>query len=198
MGFVSLGLICFNEFASTGAIFIMLSHGFVSSALFLCVGFLYDRYLTKIVVYYSSLASVMPIFSFFFFLFLLANISLPSTSGFIGEFLVLAGVLKINFVLACFASISVVLVVCYSLWLFNRVCFGALSTKYVTLFQDINAIELSAAIILLIPILVFWGLPNIFDGIFRVFLVMFINWCALYNITYMIGQYFVKTFFLPS
>jgi NADH-quinone oxidoreductase subunit M len=160
MGFVSLGLVCFNEFATTGSVFIMLSHGFVSSALFLCVGFLYDRYKTKLIIYYSSLASVMPIFSSFFFLFLLANISLPSTSGFIGELLVLTGVVKVNFTLVFLSSFSVVMVVCYSLWLFNRLCFGALSTKYIVLYQDINVLELVTSISLVFPIFFLGVYPN--------------------------------------
>jgi proton-translocating NADH-quinone oxidoreductase chain M len=160
MGFVSLAMPCMNEFTTVGAAFIMLSHGFVSSALFMHVGFLYDRYKTKLIVYYGSLASTMPIFTSFFFFFLLANISLPSTSSFIGEFLVLTGAVKVMFFIAGSATLSVILVVGYSLWLFNRICFGALNTKYIVLYQDINLTEFMLSIALAFPVLIFGLCPN--------------------------------------
>lgn len=126
MNFAVLGIFSFNLQGIEGSLFLMLSHGIVSSALFICVGILYDRYHTRLVLYYGGLAYNMPMFSFFFFLFTLANLSLPGTSSFIGEFLILLGIFQTNTFVTCAASLSIVLGAVYSIWLFNRIVFGAL------------------------------------------------------------------------
>jgi len=141
MNFVTLGIFSMNLQGIEGSILLMLSHGVVSSALFLCVGVVYDRHHTRLVKYYSGLVHTMPLFVAAFLLFTLANISLPGTSSFIGEFLVLAGLFQIN-TLACFLSATgMVLGGAYSLWLCNRICFGNLKTYSIRVFQDINRRE---------------------------------------------------------
>lgn len=160
MGFVSLGFACLDLSGFQGAFFILLSHGFISSGLFFCAGLLYKRYNTKLIFYFKSLASVMPVFSLVFFLFMLGNIGLPSTSGFVGEFFVFISLTKLNFALACLVATGVVLSVSYSLWTYNRICFGALSTKYISFYQDIDENEFIILLLLLIPVFVFGVVPQ--------------------------------------
>nr|YP_009490413.1 NADH dehydrogenase subunit 4 [Gracilaria tenuistipitata]ARU07644.1 NADH dehydrogenase subunit 4 [Gracilaria tenuistipitata]AWH62555.1 NADH dehydrogenase subunit 4 [Gracilaria tenuistipitata]AWH62580.1 NADH dehydrogenase subunit 4 [Gracilaria tenuistipitata var. liui]AXI97784.1 NADH dehydrogenase subunit 4 [Gracilaria tenuistipitata] len=141
MGFVTIGIFSLNLQGIEGSILLMLSHGLVSSALFLCVGILYDRYKTRILKYYSGLMQVMPIFGIFFLFFSFANLGFPGTSSFIGELLVLVGAFQINRVLTFFASIGMVLGAAYSIWLFNRISFGGLKMQYFQSFQDISRRE---------------------------------------------------------
>nr|YP_010395102.1 NADH dehydrogenase subunit 4 [Grateloupia elliptica]UQJ72543.1 NADH dehydrogenase subunit 4 [Grateloupia elliptica]UYI31691.1 NADH dehydrogenase subunit 4 [Grateloupia elliptica] len=141
MGFVTIGIFSLNIQGIEGSILLMLSHGLVSSALFLCVGVLYDRYKTRIIKYYSGLVQVMPIFGIFFLFFSFANIGFPGTSSFIGEFLVLVGAFQISTTLTFFATTGVILSAAYSIWLFNRVNFGALKLQYFSCFQDISRRE---------------------------------------------------------
>nr|WOL37376.1 NADH dehydrogenase subunit 4 [Polyopes affinis] len=141
MGFVTIGIFSLNAQGIEGSILLMLSHGLVSSALFLCVGMLYDRYKTRIIKYYSGLIQVMPIFGIFFLFFSFANIGFPGTSSFIGELLVLVGSFQISTVLTFFATIGVILGAAYSIWLFNRVLFGTLKLQYFSHFQDISRRE---------------------------------------------------------
>nr|YP_010199652.1 NADH dehydrogenase subunit 4 [Crassiphycus corneus]UAD89560.1 NADH dehydrogenase subunit 4 [Crassiphycus corneus] len=141
MGFVTIGIFSLNLQGIEGSILLMLSHGLVSSALFLCVGILYDRHKTRILKYYSGLMQVMPIFGIFFLFFTFANLGFPGTSSFIGEFLVLVGVFQINRILTFFASIGMILGAAYSIWLFNRVSFGGLKTQYFLSFQDVSRRE---------------------------------------------------------
>ena len=139
----------------------MISDGFIASALFFSIGFLYERYKTKLIIYYSSLATTMPIFSFLFFIFILANIAFPSTTGFIGEFFVLVGAFSVNFLAAFFAAAGVVFSAAYSLWLFNRICFGAVSTKYVAFYQDINNYEACLLLGFVVAVFGFGLFPNL-------------------------------------
>nr|YP_008963786.1 NADH dehydrogenase subunit 4 [Grateloupia angusta]AGO19299.1 NADH dehydrogenase subunit 4 [Grateloupia angusta] len=141
MGFVTIGIFSLNIQGIEGSILLMLSHGLVSSALFLCVGLLYDRYKTRIIKYYSGLVQVMPIFGIFFLFFSFANIGFPGTGSFIGELLVLIGAFQINTALTFFATIGVILGAAYSIWLFNRVNFGVLKLQYFDCFQDISRRE---------------------------------------------------------
>lgn len=141
MGYVTLGLFSLNTQGIEGSILLMLSHGFVASALFLCVGILYDRHKTRLVKYYGGCVHVMPLFSFFFLVFTLGNISLPGTSSFIGEFLILAGIFQTNTFIACLACSGMVLGAAYSLWLYNRVVFGNFKTQYIHHFADLNRRE---------------------------------------------------------
>nr|AXI97809.1 NADH dehydrogenase subunit 4 [Gracilaria vermiculophylla] len=141
MGFVTIGIFTLNLQGIEGSILLMLSHGLVSSALFLCVGILYDRHKTRILKYYSGLMQVMPIFGIFFLFFTFANLGFPGTSSFIGELLVLIGAFQINRILTFFASIGMILGAAYSIWLFNRVSFGSLKIQYFTTFQDVSRRE---------------------------------------------------------
>ena len=104
----------------------MLSHGWVSGALFLCVGVIYDRMHTREIAFYGGLAHRMPVFAFVFMVFTMANVGLPGTSGFIGEFLTLIGTFKVNIPVATFATIGVILSAAYALWLYRKVTFGVL------------------------------------------------------------------------
>jgi len=115
MAFVTLGLFTFNLQAIEGSILLMLSHGVVSSALFMCVGVLYDRHKTRIIKYYSGMIQVMPIFMTLFLIFTLANLSLPTTGGFIGEFLVLVGLFQSNKVITFLAATGMVFGAAYSI-----------------------------------------------------------------------------------
>ena len=115
MAYVTLGIFSFDLPAVQGSILLMLSHGLVSSALFMCVGIIYDRHKTRIIKYYSGLIQVMPLFITIFFIFTLANLSFPTTFGFIGEFLVLVGLFQTNKVISFLASIGMVLGAAYSI-----------------------------------------------------------------------------------
>ncbi|MFV0294693.1 MAG: NADH-quinone oxidoreductase subunit M, partial [Hyphomicrobiaceae bacterium] len=126
MGYVTMGIFTFNQQGIDGAIFQMLSHGLVSAALFLCVGVIYDRMHTREIAAYGGLAERMPIYAACFMIFTMANVGLPGTSGFIGEFLTLLGVFKINTWVAFFATTGVILSAGYALWLYRRVVFGVL------------------------------------------------------------------------
>jgi NADH:ubiquinone oxidoreductase subunit 4 (subunit M) len=134
-------LFSLNAQGIEGSILLMLSHGLVASALFLCVGVLYDRHKTRLVKYYGGCVHVMPIFSFFFLVFTLGNISLPGTSSFIGELLVLVGSFQTNTFIATLASTGMVLGAGYSVWLYNRVIFGNFKTHYMSNFSDVNRRE---------------------------------------------------------
>nr|YP_009511882.1 NADH dehydrogenase subunit 4 [Hydropuntia rangiferina]AXI97759.1 NADH dehydrogenase subunit 4 [Hydropuntia rangiferina]UAD89785.1 NADH dehydrogenase subunit 4 [Hydropuntia rangiferina] len=141
MGFVTIGIFSLNLQGIEGSILLMLSHGLVSSALFLCIGVLYDRYKTRILKYYGGLMQVMPVFGIFFSFFTFANLGFPGTSSFVGELLVLIGAFQINRILAFFASIGMILGAAYSIWLFNRVSFGNLRIQYISYYQDISRRE---------------------------------------------------------
>jgi len=127
MGVVTIGLFTGNLQGIVGSVFIMLSHGLISSALFLCVGVLYDRYHTRIIKYYNGLAATMPLFAIIFVFFTLANLGFPGTSAFVGELLTFAGALQNNTWVTFFAATGMILGAAYSLWLCNRVLFGDLA-----------------------------------------------------------------------
>nr|AHX02533.1 NADH dehydrogenase subunit 4 [Schizymenia dubyi] len=141
MGFVTIGIFSLNIQGIEGSILLMLSHGLVSSALFLCIGILYERYKTRIIKYYSGLVQTMPLFGIFFCIFSFANISFPGTSSFIGEILVLLGTFQINTILTFFATSGMVFGAAYSIWLLNRINFGSLKLQYFQFFQDISRRE---------------------------------------------------------
>lgn len=141
MGFVTIGLFTLNIQGIEGSIFLMLSHGLVSSALFLSIGVLYDRYKTRIIKYYGGFVQVMPIFTLFLLFFVLSNIGFPGTSNFIGELLVLLGIFQLNIFTAFLATISMVLGAAYSIWFINRISFGLLKIHYFKIFQDLSRRE---------------------------------------------------------
>jgi len=134
-----------------GGIFQMLSHGIVSAALFLCVGVVYDRIHTREIAAYGGLADRMPLYAFCFMVFTMANVGLPGTSGFVGEFLALTGAFQINTWLALFAAIGVILSAVYALWLYRRIIFGVLEKPSLRAITDMTPRE--AAIMLPLVIL---------------------------------------------
>ncbi|MGC9420061.1 MAG: NADH-quinone oxidoreductase subunit M [Rhodovulum sp.] len=141
MGFVTMGIFAANQQGLDGAIFQMLSHGFISGALFLCVGVIYDRMHTREIDAYGGLVNRMPAYAFVFMLFTLANVGLPGTSGFIGEFLTLAGVFQVNTWVATVACTGVILSAGYALWLYRRVVFGDLIKESLRAIKDMNLRE---------------------------------------------------------
>jgi proton-translocating NADH-quinone oxidoreductase chain M len=141
MNFVTIGMFSLNIQGIEGSILLMLSHGLVSSALFLCVGALYDRHKTRLVRYYGGLVSTMPNLSTIFLFFTLANMSLPGTSSFIGEFLILLGAYRRNSLVATLAALGMILGAAYSLWLYNRVVFGNPKPKFLHRFSDLDRRE---------------------------------------------------------
>nr|YP_009502236.1 NADH dehydrogenase subunit 4 [Porolithon onkodes]ASB29838.1 NADH dehydrogenase subunit 4 [Porolithon onkodes] len=162
MGFVTIGIFTLNIQGVEGSIILMLSHGLVSSALFLCVGILYDRYKTRILKYYSGLVQVMPLFVIFFFFFSFCNIGFPGTSSFIGELLVLTGSFQSNAFLTFITSFSIILSACYSIWLLNRLSFGFLKLTYLRTFQDVSRREFLMLSPLVLIILWMGLAPNYF------------------------------------
>jgi NADH-quinone oxidoreductase subunit M len=141
MGLVTIGLFSANTQGILGAILLMISHGVVSSALFLCIGILYERHKTRIIRYYSGLVHTMPIFSVCFVIFTLGNIGLPGTSSFIGEFLIIAGCFETNSLAGLFSASGMVLSAGYGLWLLNRLLFGNCKTIALLHLKDLNRFE---------------------------------------------------------
>jgi NADH-quinone oxidoreductase subunit M len=143
MGFVTLGIFSLNQQGVTGAIYQMLSHGIVSAALFLCVGVIYDRMHTREIARYGGLAERMPVYASFFMVFMLANVGLPGTGGFIGEILVLVGLFQVSTWAATLAGTGVVLSAAYMLWLYRRVIFGKLTKSDLKSITDMNYREVA-------------------------------------------------------
>ncbi len=141
MGFVTLGFFIFNQIGVEGALVQMISHGFVSGAMFLCVGVMYDRMHSRMIADYGGVANTMPKFAGFFMLFAMANAGLPATSGFVGEFMVILGAIKFNFWIGFAAATTLVLGAAYTLWMYKRVIFGPVANAHVAELTDINSRE---------------------------------------------------------
>ena len=141
MGFVTLGFFVFNAQAMEGAVVQMISHGFVSGALFLCVGVLYDRLHSREIATYGGVIKAMPAFSFFMVFFAMANAGLPGTSGFVGEFLVILGTFSVSGFYATVAALTLIVGAAYTLWMVKRVVFGAISNPDVGNLSDLNRRE---------------------------------------------------------
>jgi len=141
MNMTLVGLFSMTPQGVEGALLQMLSHGLVSGALFMCVGVIYDRHHTRLVSYYGGLAQTMPIYVFIFRFFTMANIALPGTSSFVGEFMILVGIFQSNTRVAFLSATGMVLGGAYSLWLFNRVAYGNVKTQYVGVSVDVNRRE---------------------------------------------------------
>ena len=141
MNLVMVGLFSFNTIGLEGAILQSLSHGFVASALFLIIGIVYERHHTRMVKYYGGLVHTMPLYTFIFLFFTMANIGLPGTSSFVGEFLILAGSFKTNTSATFISATGMIIGGCYSLWLFNRISYGNLKVQYLKEYVDINKRE---------------------------------------------------------
>ncbi|MCD6043037.1 MAG: NADH:ubiquinone oxidoreductase subunit, partial [Burkholderiales bacterium] len=153
MGFVTLGFFVFNAYGVEGGLVQMISHGFVSAAMFLCVGVLYDRMHTRMIGDYGGVVNTMPKFAAFAMLFAMANAGLPATSGFVGEFLVIMGAMKVSFWLALVAATTLILGAAYTLWMYKRVIFGAVANDHVASLQDLNAREFAVLAALAIAVL---------------------------------------------
>ncbi len=141
MGFVTLGIFLFNQIGMEGAVIQMVSHGFVSGALFFCVGVLYDRMHSRSIADYGGVVNKMPVFAAFFMLFAMANAGLPGTSGFVGEFLVVMGAMQENFWYAAIAATTLLFGAAYTLWMYKRVVFGAVANSHVEALSDIGMRE---------------------------------------------------------
>ena len=160
MGFVTLGIFTMTQQGLEGSIVQMISHGLVSAALFLCVGVVYDRMHSRLIITYGGLVSVMPKYAILFMVFTLAAVGLPGTSGFVGEFLILMGVFQKSFLVAAIASLGVILGAAYMLWLYKRVIFGELINKDLLKMLDLNKSEIFILISLAIPVLFFGFYPE--------------------------------------
>ena len=165
MGFVTMGIFAMNQEGVQGAIFQMLSHGLVSGALFLCVGVIYDRMHTREIDAYGGLVNNMPKYATVFLIFTMANVGLPGTSGFIGEFLTMLGVFKVNTWVAFFSATGVILSAAYALWLYRRVIFGALTKDSLKNLLDLSTRE-KAIVYPLVVLVIFFGVypAPVFDA----------------------------------
>ena len=160
MGFVTLGIFTLKQQGIEGSIIQMISHGLVSAALFLCVGVVYDRMHSRLINSYGGIVSIVPKYSILFMLFTLAALGLPGTSGFIGEFLILMGAFKDNFLVAVIASLGVIFGAAYMLWLYKRVVFGEIINKDLLKMPDLDKSELIILISLALPTLFFGFYPE--------------------------------------
>ncbi|MFO0113506.1 MAG: NADH-quinone oxidoreductase subunit M [Betaproteobacteria bacterium] len=168
MGFVTLGFFLFNSQGVEGGLVQMISHGFISAAMFLCIGVLYDRVHSREISAYGGVVNTMPKFAFFAVLFAMANSGLPATSGFVGEFMVILGAMKVNFWFAFVASTTLILGAAYSLWMVKRVIFGDIANDNVRTLTDINAREMTILAVLALLVL-FMGLyPKPFTDVMHV------------------------------
>jgi len=130
MNLIVLGILCIGTESLDGAIYQMLAHGIVSGALFFCIGIIYDRFKSRFLWYFGGVAFIFPIYAIFLFIFILANISFPLTSNFIGEMLLFAGIFKDNFIIGVFAALSMFWGVIYNVWTYNRICFGNIKFNF--------------------------------------------------------------------
>jgi NADH-quinone oxidoreductase subunit M len=153
MGFVTLGFFIFNHLGLEGAIVQMISHGFISSAMFLSVGVLYDRVHSRQIESYGGVANTMPMFAAFAVLFAMANSGLPGTSGFVGEFMVILGAIEANFWYAFLASFTLIFGAAYTLWMVKRVFYGEIANHHVAELKDINKREFLILAILALAVL---------------------------------------------
>ena len=175
MNLVMMGLFSYTLTGLEGAILQSLSHGFVSSALFLCIGILYDRYHTRMIKYYSGLVHIMPLTMIILLFFTMANIGLPGTSSFVGEFLILSGLYKTNTIVTFFGATGMILGGVYSLWLFNRISYGNLKTQFIGFkFLDINKNEFYSLLPLIVGTLFMGIYPEFFLETMHMSLINFI------------------------
>jgi NADH-quinone oxidoreductase subunit M len=159
MGFVTMGIFAANTYGVQGALFQMISHGIVSGALFLCVGVVYDRMHTREIDAYGGLVERMPKYAFAFMVFTMANVGLPGTSGFVGEFLTMIGAFQVNTWVAFIAAFGVIFSACYALWLYRRVIFGALTKESLMSIKDLNWREMAVLVPLIVLTILFGFYP---------------------------------------
>lgn len=168
MGFVTLGFFIFNELGVAGGIVQMISHGFVSGAMFLCIGVLYDRVHSREIKSYGGVVNTMPRFAAFALLFFMANAGLPATGGFVGEWMVILGTVKANFWLAAIAATTLVFGAAYTLWMYKRVYFGPVANDDVRTLTDINAREFAMLSLLAAGVLWMGLYPKPFTDVMQV------------------------------
>ena len=168
MGFVTLGFFIFNSQGVEGGLVQMISHGFISAAMFLCIGVLYDRVHSREISAYGGVVNTMPKFAFFAVLFAMANSGLPATSGFVGEFMVILGAMKVNFWYAFGAAITLILGAAYTLWMVKRVIFGDIANDHVRELTDINSREMLVLSILAVAVMVMGLYPKPFTDVMHV------------------------------
>ncbi len=160
MGFVTMGIFTMTPEGIEGSIFQMISHGIISAALFLCVGVVYERMHTREIKNYGGLVSVMPRYAVVFMVFTLGSLGLPGTTGFVGEFLILIGTFKVNFLVATIASLGVILGAAYMLWLYRRVVFGEIKNSEISKISDLNKPEMVILSVLAIISILFGFYPD--------------------------------------
>ena len=160
MGFVTLGFFVFDTTAMTGAVVQMISHGFISAAMFLGVGVLYDRLHSREIAVYGGVVKVMPMFGFFMVFFAMANAGLPGTSGFVGEFLVILGAFSVSGIYASIAALTLIVGAAYTLWMVKRVVFGGISNPDVAALKDLDCRELGVMSILALAVLLIGVWPS--------------------------------------
>ncbi len=165
MGFVTLGFFIFNELGVSGGLVQMISHGFVSGAMFLCIGVLYDRVHSREIAAYGGVVNTMPKFAAFALLFAMANCGLPGTAGFIGEWMVILGTVKVNFWLGALAATALIFGAAYTLWMYKRVYFGDVANDHVKELEDINAREFLMLAILAVSVLAMGLYPKPFTDV---------------------------------
>jgi NADH-quinone oxidoreductase subunit M len=168
MGFVTLGFFIFNELGVAGGIVQMISHGFVSGAMFLCIGVLYDRVHSRDIAAYGGVVNTMPKFTAFAVLFAMANCGLPGTAGFVGEWMVILGAVKANFWIAALAATALVFGAAYTLWMVKRVYFGAVANEHVKALTDINSREFLMLALLAAAVLWMGVYPKPFTDVMNV------------------------------
>jgi NADH-quinone oxidoreductase subunit M len=160
MGFVTLGFFMFSQLGLEGAVVQMISHGFISSAMFLCVGVLYDRMHSREIADYGGVVNTMPMFAAFAVLFAMANSGLPGTSGFVGEFMVILAAVKFNFWVAFLASTTLIFGAAYTLWMTKRVFYGDVANHHVAELNDLNRREFLMLAILALLVIGFGVYPE--------------------------------------
>ena len=168
MGFVTFGFFIFNELGASGGIVQMISHGFVSGAMFLCIGVLYDRVHSREIAAYGGVANTMPKFAAFAVLFAMANCGLPGTAGFVGEWMVILGAVKYNFWLGAIAASTLIFGAAYTLWMVKRVYFGPIANDHVRELSDLNAREFGMLAVLAIAVLWMGLYPKPFTDVMHV------------------------------
>jgi len=168
MGFVTLGFFLFNELGMAGGIVQMVSHGFVSAAMFLCIGVLYDRVHSREIAAYGGVVNTMPKFAAFAVLFAMANCGLPGTAGFVGEWMVILGAVKANFWLGFAAASTLIFGAAYTLWMVKRVYFGPIANENVRKLTDIDTREFAMLALLAIPVLYMGIYPKPFTDVMHV------------------------------
>ena len=168
MGFVTLGFFIFNELGVSGGLVQMISHGFVSGAMFLCIGVLYDRVHSREIAAYGGVANTMPKFAAFAVLFSMANCGLPGTAGFVGEWMVILGAVKANFWVGAAAATALIFGAAYSLWMIKRVYFGEVANDHVRELQDLNAREFMMLAVLAVAVLAMGLYPKPFTDVMHV------------------------------